>query len=141
MRCAFTLPEMVLVLAVGGLLIAIAIPPLSWTVDRIEVEAAANHIVAAHQRARIFAVTHSVVVVLSIDPAQLSIRTRGETAPLWSEPGPEASGVTLAGPSRQFTFAPEGFTVGLSNASLQLTRGSSYRTVVVSRLGRVRIMR
>lgn len=141
MRRGFTLTELVLVLAVGGLLLGIAVPRLASALDRIEVETAARHIVAAHQRARLLAVTHNQVVILSIGPAELTIRRRGEMAPVWIEAGPEASGVSLAGPTRQFTFTPGGLTLGLSNATLPVSRGSAHRTVVVSRLGRVRIMR
>ncbi|MDQ3222605.1 MAG: GspH/FimT family pseudopilin, partial [Gemmatimonadota bacterium] len=76
---------------------------------------------------------------LSVDPLVLTIRRRGATVPLWSEAGPAAQRVSLAGPARQFTFSPEGFSLGLSNATLRLTRGSATRTVIISRLGRVRV--
>ena len=132
---------MVLVLALGGILLAIAVPPLTSALDRIDVGAAAGHIAAAHQRARIMAITRSQVVILSVDSAALVIRPRSMATALWSEPGPAASGVSLAGPRRQFTFSPEGFSLGLSNATLHLSRGAATRTVVVSRLGRVRITR
>jgi prepilin-type N-terminal cleavage/methylation domain-containing protein len=141
MRRAFTLVELMLVLAVLGVLLGIAIPGLSLVLDRIEVEAAAAQIVAAHQRARLLAITHGQVVRLSIDGARIVIYPRTGLVPLWSEPGPSEVRVTLAGPAHQFTFSPEGFTLGLSNASLQLVRGTSRRTVVISRLGRVRILR
>jgi Tfp pilus assembly protein FimT len=131
----------VLVLAVAGLLLGIAVPSLFRALDRIEVETAAAHLVAAHQRARIMAIARSKVLILSIDPNELTIYPRGGAAPLWSEPGPAASGVTLAGPARQFTFSPEGFTMGLSNATLHLVRRASSRTIVISRLGRVRLIR
>jgi prepilin-type N-terminal cleavage/methylation domain-containing protein len=141
MRHAFTLPEIVLVLALGGILLAIAVPRLTGALDRIEVQAAANHVAAAHHRARMIAVTHGQVVVLSVGQHQLSIRPRSGATLLWSYAGPAANGVTLAGPSRHFTFSPEGLSLGLSNATLRLARGSATRTVVVSRLGRVRITR
>jgi prepilin-type N-terminal cleavage/methylation domain-containing protein len=141
MRHGLTLPELVLVLALGGILLAIAVPPLVRVLDRIEVGAAAGHIVAAHRRARVMAITRSQVLVLSIDSAQLTIQQRGTTTPLWSEPGPAANGISLGGPMRQFTFSPEGFSLGLSNATLHLSRGAATRSVVVSRLGRVRITR
>jgi prepilin-type N-terminal cleavage/methylation domain-containing protein len=141
MRQGFTLVELVLVLAVAGLLFGIALPRLSGALDHIEVAAAANHLVAAHQRARIMAVTRGQVLVLSIEAANLVIRSRGQAGPLWSEDGPAAARVELEGPARQFTFSPEGLTLGLSNATLRLTRGSASRTIVISRLGRVRIVR
>lgn len=141
MRKGFSLVELVLVLAVAGLLFGIALPPLSGVLDHIEVGSAANHLVAAHQRARIMAVTRGQVLVLSIDAANLVIRSRGQSSPLWSEDGPAAARVALEGPARQFIFSPEGLTLGLSNATLRLTRGSASRTIVISRLGRVRIVR
>lgn len=141
MRQGFSLPELVLVFALSGILLAIAVPPLVGALDRIEVGAAAGHIAAAHQRARIMAITRSQVVVLSVDSAELSIRPRSSLMLLWSEPGPAASGISLPGPTRQFTFSPQGFSLGLSNSTLHLSRGAATRTVVVSRLGRVRVQR
>jgi prepilin-type N-terminal cleavage/methylation domain-containing protein len=141
MRNGFSLPELVLVIALGGFLLAIAVPPLSGALDRIEVAAAAAHIAAAHQRARIMAVTRSQVIVLSIDSAALSIRPRNVDTELWSEPGPAASRVSLSGPARHFTFSPHGFSLGLSNATINLSRGAATRRVVISRLGRVRVLR
>ncbi|MEO8090243.1 MAG: GspH/FimT family pseudopilin [Gemmatimonadales bacterium] len=139
MRQAFTLPEILLVLALGSVLLGVAIPRFSAVVDRIEVADAAGHIAAAHRRARLMAVTQSLVTVLSVDAPALTIRRKGLSPPLWSEAGPTAHRVSLVGPARQFTFSPEGFTLGLSNATLRLTRGSATRTVIISRLGRIRI--
>ena len=129
-----------LVLAVAGILLGITIPQLARTLDRIEVQAAASHLIAAHQRARIMAVASGQVLTLALDSAALSITAGDSAAPLWSAPGPVASGVSLAGPTRHFTFAPEGFTLGLSNATLRLVRRSATRSVVFSRLGRVRLL-
>ncbi len=139
MRGGFSLIELVLVLALLGLLLGIALPPLVRALDRIEVTAAASQIAAAHTRARLMAISRSRVLVLTVDSATLSIHPRGSTSNLWSDRGPALSRVSLAGPTRSFTFSPEGFSLGLSNASLHLSRGSASRTVVVSRLGRVRI--
>jgi type IV fimbrial biogenesis protein FimT len=139
MRRGFSLIELVLVLALVTLLLGIALPPLAGALDRIEVAAAASQIAAAHSRARMMAISGSRVLVLSVDSASLSIHLRGSTTHLWSDTGPARSGVSLPGPARSFTFSPQGFSLGLSNASLHLSRGSATRTVVVSRLGRVRI--
>jgi prepilin-type N-terminal cleavage/methylation domain-containing protein len=141
MRRAFTLPELMLVLAVAGILFGIAVPQLSRAMNRIDVEAASAHLVAAHQRARLMAIARGQVLTLSIDSTALIIATPTGSTPLWSEPGPAATGVSLPGPTRRFTFSPEGFTLGLSNASLQLARGTSTRTIVISRLGRIRVLR
>jgi prepilin-type N-terminal cleavage/methylation domain-containing protein len=141
MRRGFSLPELVLVLALSGILLAIALPRLAVLLDSIEVHTAASRIAAAHQRARMMAVTKGQVLVLTVQQDSVAIRRRGEVTSLWSEIGPAAEGVALDGASRQFTFSPEGLTLGLSNATLRLSRGSATRAVVVSRLGRVRITR
>jgi type II secretion system protein H len=141
MRNAFTLLELMLVLAVLGILAGLALPHLSQAVDRIEVEGAANRLIAAHQRARIMAVTRGEVVLLSIDSTRLTVSSQGDPNSLWADIGPAATGVELAGPARRFIFSPEGITLGLSNATLQLRRGNSTRTLVISRLGRIRIER
>lgn len=141
MRNAFSLAEMLLVIALTGILVGLALPKLSLMLDSIEVQGSAARLAAAHQRARMMAITRSRVLVLSVRPDTLAITARGGVIPLWSEAGPTAAGVALEAASRQFTFSPEGLTLGLSNATLRLSRGSATRTVVVSRLGRVRITR
>jgi Tfp pilus assembly protein FimT len=130
-----------LVLAVIGLLVGIAVPRFSRAMDYIEIEAATAEIIAAHQRARMMAVARGQVLTLDIDSSQLRIAHPSGTIPLWVQRGPAGSGVRLSGPTRRFTFSPTGITLGLSNASLLLARGVSVRTVVFSRLGRVRVLR
>lgn len=141
MKQGFTLTELVLVFAVAAILLGIGVTNLVRAVDQLRVEAAATQVVAAHQRARMLAVARGQVLTLLVDSMILSITPRTTTIPLWSAAGPADAGVALAGPSRRFTFSPEGFTLGLSNASLQLQRGATSRTIVVSRLGRVRVLR
>ena len=130
-----------LVFALIAILFGIALPGLSAALDRIEVGTAASHIAAAHARARLMAITQSKVIVLSVDSLALTIRPRGYATALWSEAGPASSGVSLAGSGQTFTFSPAGFSLGLSNATLELSRGTATRSVIVSRLGRVRIVR
>jgi prepilin-type N-terminal cleavage/methylation domain-containing protein len=141
MKQGFTLQELMLVLAVAAILLGIGVTNLVRAMDRLSVEAAASQLAAAHQRARMMAVVKGQVLTLMVDSVSVSIAPRSGAAPLWSASGPAASGVTLAGPPRRFTFSPEGLTLGLSNASLQLQRGSSTRTLVISRLGRIRTER
>lgn len=141
MRGGFSLIELVLALAVAGLLVLIAVPRLSGALDQIEVDAAASQVVGAHQRARMMAIARGQVLTLVIDSAELAIASRVDETPLWLQHGPAAAGVALTGSARRFTFAPTGVTLGLSNASLILSRGASQRTVLVSRLGRVRVVR
>ena len=141
MRHGYTLLELALVLAVAGLTLGIALPRLSALHDTLEVEQAARELGTAHRRARIAAILRGRPVVLAISPDSLACRIAGGTGRLWKRPGPAGTGVQMAGPVRQITFSPVGLTVGLANASYRFTRGSASRTVVISRLGRVRITR
>ena len=140
MRRGATLLELVLVLVIIGTLTAIAEPRIRSYTDGLAVSRAAIDIASAHRRARISAILQSRIVELTISSAALSLRPRGATADTWRAPGPSAAGVTLAGPSRVITFSPVGISIGLSNASFRLSRGAVSRTVVVSRLGRLRIV-
>ncbi len=140
MRRGATLIELVLVLVIIGTLTAIAEPRVRGFTDGLAVNRASVEIVSAHRRARISAILQSRMVELTISPGALSIRPRGAAADTWRAAGPAAAGVSLAGPARVITFSPVGISVGVSNASFRLSRGATSRTVVVSRLGRVRIV-
>ena len=141
MNRGYSLPELMLVLAVVGLLLGIAVPRFSQAMDYIAVDAAATEVIAAHQRARMMAIARGQVLTLDIDSTQLRIALPRAATTLWIQEGPAGAGVRLSGATRRFTFSPSGVTLGLSNASLLLSRGPSIRTVVFSRLGRVRVLR
>lgn len=141
MRSGFTLVETALALTVAGLLLGIALPRFTVLKHGVLVESEAQTIAAAHRRARTLAIVHGRPAVLSIAAESLRITFVGADQPQWSSPGPSQAGVTLAGPARELTFSPLGITTGLSNASFHVSLGSARRTVVVSRLGRVRISR
>ena len=141
MKNGFTLVETALAFVVAGLLLGIALPRLTALKQGVTVERAAQSVVAAHRRARTTAIVHGRPAILSVAARTLRITFVGAGQPHWSSPGPSEDGVSLAGPPRDLTFSPLGITTGLSNASFRLTLGSASRTVVVSRLGRVRILR
>jgi prepilin-type N-terminal cleavage/methylation domain-containing protein len=139
MRRGSSLLELLLALAIAGLLLGIALPRFGLFRDQLAVGEEAGRIAAAHRRARITAILESRAVVLTISPDSLTISTDIDSGTTWVQPGPSAQGVTLAGGSRQLTFSPVGITTGLSNSTFRLSRGAASRTVVVSRLGRLRI--
>ena len=141
MKHGFTLVETALTLAVTGLLLGIALPRFSALKQGVTVERAAQNIAAAHRRARTTAIVHGRPAILSVAARTLHITFVGAGQPHWSSPGPSADGVVLDGPPRDLTFSPLGITTGLSNASFHLSLGATSRTVVVSRLGRMRISR
>jgi len=139
MRRGVTLLELALVLAIMGVLVGIAIPPFQRMADSLAVHHAALEIISAHRRARMSAILQSRLLELTIHRDTLAIRVPGASSDLWHAAGPEGEGVTLTGPTRGLIFSPVGLTLGLSNATYRLTRGAATRTVIVSRLGRVRV--
>jgi prepilin-type N-terminal cleavage/methylation domain-containing protein len=141
MKSGFTLVETALALAVAGLLLALALPSFGALKQGVRVEHAAQNLVAAHRRARVLAIVHGKPAILSVAARTLRITFVGADRPHWTAPGPSEEGVSLAGAPRDLTFSPLGITTGLANASFHLSLGSATRTVVVSRLGRVRIAR
>ena len=141
MRSGFTLPEVALTLAVAGLLLGIALPGFTATKQEVAVEHAAQSLVSAHRRARTLADTQGRPAILAVAERSLRITLSGAVQPHWVAPGPLDQGVSVTGTPRDLTFSPLGITTGLSNASFRLSVGSAVRTVVISRLGRIRILR
>jgi prepilin-type N-terminal cleavage/methylation domain-containing protein len=140
MRRGYTVVELSLVLAIIALLLGIALPRVAPLRDGWSAEQAAQAVILAHSRARVAAILLSQPLVLTVAPDSLRIATLADSV-VWRGAGPTASGASLAGPIRKLTFSPVGLSMGLSNATFQITRGAAIRTVVVSRLGRVRIQR
>ncbi len=139
MRNGFTLIETIMVLSVIGLLAAIATPPMTRLHDALAVQETARRIAVAHQRARFMAIMQHRVVELTISANTIGIRPRNDTTTLWREDGPVGSGVELTGRARTIAFSPIGYAMGAANATYTLTRGRARRSVIVSRLGRIRI--
>ncbi|HYC31295.1 MAG TPA: GspH/FimT family pseudopilin [Gemmatimonadales bacterium] len=139
MRHGHTLLELTLVLAVTGLTLGIVLPRANALRDSLAVDQVAREVVTAHRRARHAAIFGSRPIVLTVSADSLAYRPVGAASRLWWAPGPSANGITLVGPPRQITFSPVGISTGLSNATFRLLRGSASRSVIVSRLGRVRV--
>jgi prepilin-type N-terminal cleavage/methylation domain-containing protein len=141
MKSGFTLPEVALALVVAALLLGIALPRFTALKQELAVEQMAQSLVSAHRRARILAITVGHPAVLSVADRSLRITLDGAAQPQWVAPGPLDQGVSITGTPRDLAFSPLGITAGLSNATFQLRLGSATRTVVISRLGRIRILR
>ena len=141
MKNGFTLPEVALALVIAGLLLGIALPRLTALKQEVVIEQAAQTLVAAHRRARALAVASGRPAILSVADGSLRITLSGATGPQWHGSGPGDQGVLVSGTPRDLTFSPLGITTGLSNATFTLTLGSATRTVVISRLGRIRVLR
>ena len=144
MRRGFTLVELLVVLAVVGLMAAIVVPGSARQADRIAVEHQALRILLAYRAAWLAAHSQQRLALLRIASDSIAIRTVGSTGDpdttlVSLEPGPAMAGVTLQSPPRTAMFGPDGLGLGISNTTHVLIKGGAQRQVVVSRLGRVRI--
>lgn len=134
----FTLPEMLIVLTIVGVVMAIAIPNAKAGLDRVSVRAASSDIRATLNYARMLAMAGGLAVAVDIDSAAGTLRVRrGDERILTRAVGP-AHGVRLGRTRDSLTYDPRGFGRGAANLSVLVRRGASVETVFVSRLGRVR---
>jgi prepilin-type N-terminal cleavage/methylation domain-containing protein len=138
----YTLVELALVLVVIGLMTALAAPHFTRLADGLAVDAAVRRVTALHQAARIHAVLRGrpTVYTIAADTLRIDVVGAGDTTRAASAPGPAADGVTLFGPARPIVWSPLGLTTGVSNGTWRLVRGAVERDVIVSRLGRIRVV-
>lgn len=145
MRRGFTLLELLIILAIIGLIAGTVIPGSAALADRLAVEHEAARLLTAYRSAWVAARAQQRLALLRISPDTLAIRTVSssnapDTALAWIAPGPRQAGVTLVSPAHTSSFGPDGLGLGLSNTTHLLVKGNASRKVVVSRLGRVRIL-
>jgi Tfp pilus assembly protein FimT len=140
MRCGTSLPELLVVIALAGLVGAIAVPSVRHAMDRRAVELAVQQVTGAHLEARLLTIRtrEPVLLLLSADSMVLRTAFAGETTLVWRKPGPRNFGVAVTGNARTLRFIPTGYTIGGSNISYTISKGNARRRVVISRLGRVR---
>jgi len=140
MRRGTSLPELVVVTALTGLVAAVAVPSVRHAMDRRAVELAIQQVGGAHLEARLYSVRtgRPALLLLSADSMVLRTAFAGETTVVWRKTGPRSYGVEVTGNARTLRFIPTGYTIGGSNISYTITKGAARRRVVISRLGRVR---
>ena len=140
MHRGYALAELAVVLAVIGLVTALALPGWGRLLDRIAVERAASEITSALAVARNAAVLRSTRARLSIAADSLAIDEWEDRAwlPLLRWPGPERSSVSLDVSNATVTFGAIGIGVGVSNTTVVLRRGTQTAKITMSRVGRVK---
>jgi Tfp pilus assembly protein FimT len=140
MRRGATLLDLLLTLTVIGLLLAIGVTRLAAVHDAARVRVVAAQLVGALEAARGSAIRLGGGVTLHLDGARWEVRrTLGiDTIVTWRLPGHQQAGVDLTGAGAPIRFGPAGLATGVANRTFHLTRGTVTRTVVLSRLGRVR---
>ena len=143
MRNGMSIMEVLVVVVVVALLLLITLPRLERPLASVTVESEVQRLARAHVRARMIAVTRSRVAVLHLRPDSVTIGLveHGDTVGWWSEPGPATRHVTLTGPSHSVLVTPTALGLGVSNGTWTVTYRGVTRSLVLSRLGRLRIVR
>ena len=135
---AFTVPELLIVLTILGVVMAIAIPRANASLDRVSVRSAANDVRATLNYARTLAMAGGVPVAVDVDSVLGTLRVRRGDERILTRGVGQAHGVRLGRTRDSLTYDPRGFGRGAANLSVLVRRGVSVETVFVSRLGRVR---
>ena len=137
-RRGATIAELVVTLAVLGVLTSIAVPRAVALIDRFSVKGATQDVVLALAAARAAASQRGAYASFVADPrtGRLRVVSGGET--LLERDVLHTRGVRLEASRESVTFAPGGLGWGAANTTVVVSRGTRSDTVVMSRLGRVR---
>ena len=143
MRKGTSLVELVVCLMIVSILTAVAVPSAKRILAGVAAERAARDLMAAHRIARFTAIMRARPTQLEVTPESLVVRVLAgpESGVVWRAAGPASDGVALAAPTYPLAFTPLGLPKGVGNATYTFTRGSASRSVVISRLGRLRLER
>lgn len=138
-RPALTLLELVIVLVIIGLLSIIAVREMGHYLDRIAARSAVAEAADVIQQARDEALARHAVVSVKIDTARAELALRERGSALAVHALGHAHRVKLSTTRDSLAFDVRGLGYGASNLTLVAKRGRAAETLVVSRLGRVRL--
>jgi type II secretory pathway pseudopilin PulG len=137
-RWAYTLIELVVVLAVLALVCAIGLRAMGRQLDRVAVGNAIAESAGAMARARDEALARHAIVSVRIDTTARVLTLHVHGMRLARHALGHAHGVSLATTRDSIVFDARGLGYGAANLTLVARRGAAAETLVVSRLGRVR---
>ncbi len=138
MQRGATLPEVILVLTIVGILGTIAVPRTVRWRDRMSVRAATLETVATFALARRWSLSRSSRTAITFDTAGATLTVRSFSDTIARRNLASSHGVTLSASRDSMAYAPNGLGYGASNLTIVLRRGAAAETIFVSRLGRVR---
>jgi Tfp pilus assembly protein PilE len=138
MRRATTLFELLLVLAILGILGAMVVPSAARLLDRIEVNGAATELSALFAVARHTAAFRSTRAAVHLDSAHATASITVGLDTVRAVELLHSRGVRLRATRDSVAYGPTGLGFGASTATIIVERGHEAETLYVSRLGRVR---
>lgn len=139
-RRGMTLIDLLLTIVVIGILLVLGTARVASLIDASRVRSAATTLLAALEAARGSAIRLGNGSELALQAGRWEVRSvvAGDTVLSWSGVGHVPQGVLLTGAGAPIRFGGDGLAVGVANRTMVVSRGSVSRTVVLSRLGRVR---
>ncbi|MGZ8378505.1 MAG: prepilin-type N-terminal cleavage/methylation domain-containing protein [Gemmatirosa sp.] len=137
-RRGLTLPELMIALAVLGLLAAFALRAGVPLVDAARTRAAAGEVRSAFATARGLATLRAERAAVRIDTTHAAITVHLGPDSAVRRPLGALYGVRLTATRDSMAYAASGLGWGAANLRVEVRRGAAVETVTVSRLGRVR---
>ena len=138
MRQGTTVPELIVVLTVVGVLMVVALTRSGSARDRASVRAAATETIATFALARRWSLSRASRTAVTFDTTTAALIVRSYADTIARRSLASSHGVRFSASRDSMAYAPNGLGYGASNLTLVLRRGEAAETVVVSRLGRVR---
>jgi len=141
MTRGWTLTEMIVMLVLLGSLTMMVIPSLGGWPDRWAVRRARHEAAGFFRLARLGAMVQAAPVRLSftVDSLTAVLELPAGDSTLLRREGPGRHGVSLQVTRATIRIAPTGLGSGNANTTLVFHRGQAVDSLVVSRLGRLRI--
>ncbi len=136
-----TLLETLVTLSTAGILAGMVVTGASRQADRAQVTLAQAAILDAYRigRSAAEALSRQIEVLVTADSIVVRDPARPDQPPIHRRQGPGTMAVTSSPAMHALTYGPSGLSLGLANVTHRLQRGTIQRTVVVSRLGRLRV--
>jgi Tfp pilus assembly protein FimT len=132
------LVELVITMALAGIVLAISVPNVVTMRDRYRVRAAAQDVLIALWAARNEAAMRGDYVAVVVDAPARRVRVVSGADTLLARDLGVRHGVQVSVTRDSITYAPTGLGYGAANTTIVVSRGRRADTITTSRLGRVR---
>lgn len=137
-RAAFTLLEATVVLAVAGILLAVAVPRFRDLRDLSAVHGAMAELGGQFALARQTAVARRMTAAVVLDTAAGTVEVHSGGVHRGRRRLKEIYGIVLASNRDSAVYDARGFGFGVTNLTLTVRRGRFVDTLTMSRLGRTK---
>lgn len=132
-----TLLELLVCLAIAGVMFALALPRYTRWSDEVAAREATSELTGALGRARELAVVRAGFVSVVLDARHGTAALTGKDGTLALYDLASRYAVTLSANRDSLVYDPRGIGYGAATATIVIRRGAAAETVTVARMGRV----